>query len=216
MQIYVQGLVPYQEALRYQQELCEKRRLNEIEDTILLLEHPAVITQGRRATDDDILATTADLKRNKVEIYRIPRGGETTYHGPGQLIGYFILRLPQVRRVAALIHGVEDAIMALLAQYTISASRRAQQPGVWVGEKKIAAVGFAIQHGVTSHGFSLNVAPDLSHYHWIKACGVSANFYTSMAAEINKSSSPELLQNATEKIAPLLQHMYEHYLLSKT
>ena len=204
------GLIPYEEALDLQERLQLQRRRNEIKDTILLLEHPAVITQGRRASRQDILAPPATLRKEGVEMHRIARGGETTYHGPGQLIGYLIIQLAQIRRVAALVHGVEEILMALLIQeYAIEAQHHQQRPGVWVKGRKIAAVGLAIQHGITSHGFSLNVSPNLSHYQWIVACGMKAEYYTSITNEHPGGSIA--LSEVQQAIAPYLQRMYRSY-----
>ncbi len=208
------GLMPYKEALSLQEELQLQRRRNKIKDTLLFLEHPAVITQGRRASPQDIVAPQATLAQEGVEIHRISRGGETTYHGPGQLIGYLIIRLVQIRRVAALVHEIEEALRALLMQeYVIEAQLRQHRPGVWIGGRKIAAVGLAIQQGITSHGFSLNVAPNLSHYRWIVACGMSADRYTSIANEMATVHPGHSIAVAEvqQAIVPYLQRMYRNY-----
>ena len=202
------GAVPYREALGSQEAWCHARRRAEIPDTIVLLEHPAVITQGRRATASDILAP-ATLHAEGIEIHSVPRGGETTYHGRGQLIGYFVIRLAQIRRVAALVRGVEEALIEFLREYDVDARRRTARPGVWVGERKIAAVGLAIQRGVTSHGFALNINPSLEPYRWIMACGISAERYTSLAVE--RPECPVSVVEAQQKIIPHLRRMYQRY-----
>ncbi|TVQ35286.1 MAG: lipoyl(octanoyl) transferase LipB [Spirochaetaceae bacterium] len=184
MQLNVQrlGRVGYQQALDLQLKLVEQRRSEQIPDTLLLLEHPPVITMGRSALDSDILAPADELERAGATLHRISRGGETTYHGPGQLVGYIIANLYEhQRRLKRFIGNLEQVFIDLLAErYSVSAGRDEHHRGVWVRDEKIAAIGIAVNRGITMHGFAFNVHTDLSHFGWIVACGITDRGQTSL------------------------------------
>lgn len=175
--------VPYREALSVQHSLHAARRTGTVPDTVILLEHPPVITLGRRGRDSDILATPEQLTREGADVVRIERGGEVTYHGPGQLVGYFIVDLAEhQRQVRRFVWRMEEVILQGLQRwFGIPATRDAEHPGVWVGPAKIAAVGIAIKERVTFHGFAWNICPDLSHFNWIVPCGIRDRGQTSVA-----------------------------------
>ncbi len=171
----------YGEALALQQQLVAARKEGSIPDQLLLLEHPHVITLGRNGQRQNLLASNEVLSRAGISFYPIDRGGDITYHGPGQLVGYPILDLRDWKRdVGAYVRGLEQAIIDTLGEYGISAGRIPKLTGVWVGDRKIAAIGVHISRWVTSHGFALNVHTDLSYFQYIVPCGLTKPV-TSMA-----------------------------------
>lgn len=172
----------YQPALDLQHELVHSRLEERIPDTLVLLEHPPVITMGRKAPDSDILAPQSTLAAAGAEVHRVTRGGEATYHGPGQLVGYTIFNLyNHERKLRLFIERMEEALIRVLARhYGIQAGRDDEHRGVWVGSEKIAAIGIAVTRRITMHGFAFNVAPDLSHFAWIVPCGIRDRGVTSI------------------------------------
>jgi lipoyl(octanoyl) transferase len=171
----------YGEALELQGELAAARQQGGITDQLLLLEHPHTITMGRNGRMENLLASDAALESAGISFYPINRGGDVTYHGPGQLVGYPILDLREWKRdVGAYVRGIEQTIIDTLADYGIAAGRIAGLTGVWVNERKIAAIGVHIGRWVTSHGFALNVSTDLSYFQYIVPCGLTKPV-TSMA-----------------------------------
>lgn len=176
------GRVDYASALELQQQLAADRKQGLVPDQLLLLEHPHVITLGRNGHLENLLADDDILARAGIGFYPIDRGGDVTYHGPGQLVGYPILDLRDWKRdVGAYVRAVEETIIATLAEYGIAAGRIPKLTGVWVGERKIAAIGVHLSRWVTSHGFALNVSTDLSYFQYIVPCGLTRPV-TSMAA----------------------------------
>lgn len=164
----------YGSALALQQQLVAGRKQGDIPDQLLLLEHPHVITLGRNGHMEHLLAGEPVLARAGISFFPTDRGGDITYHGPGQLVGYPILDLREWKRdVGAYVRGVEQAIIDTLADFGITAGRIPKLTGVWVGERKIAAIGVHISRWVTSHGFALNVATDLSYFQYIVPCGLA-------------------------------------------
>ncbi len=176
------GRIDYNSALELQQRLASDRKQGLIPDQLLLLEHPHVITLGRNGHLENLLADHDILARAGIGFYPTDRGGDVTYHGPGQLVGYPILDLRDWKRdVGAYVRAVEETIIATLADYGIAAGRIPKLTGVWVGESKIAAIGVHLSRWVTSHGFALNVSTDLSYFQYIVPCGLTRPV-TSMAA----------------------------------
>ncbi len=176
------GFMEYREALDMQFELLEKRQNNLIDDTLILVEHPPTITLGRRAVESDILADENFLKETGVKICRINRGGEVTYHGPGQIVGYLIVDLKNFNKdIRAFVHNIEEVIIqVLLEHFQIEGGRNPLNNGVWVGDKKITAIGIAIKQWVTMHGFAFNINTDLEHFKWIVPCGMENSKMTSL------------------------------------
>ena len=177
------GTAGYQAALELQRSLHARVREGELPGVLLLLEHPHVYTLGRRGRPADILATLEGLARMGVEVQHTDRGGEVTYHGPGQLVGYPIVDLRRwgggpLRYVQAL----EEVLVATLAEFGIHGEVADRPTGVWVGDAKIAAIGVRVSRGVTMHGFSLNIDPDLSYFEHIVPCGMRQGAVTSMSA----------------------------------
>jgi lipoyl(octanoyl) transferase len=176
------GRINYGAALEIQQRLVSERKQALIPDHLLLLEHEHVVTLGRNGHMENLLASDEVLERAGISFFPTDRGGDVTYHGPGQLVGYPILDLRDWKRdVGAYLRGIEQAIIDTLADFGIAAGRIEKLTGVWVEGKKIAAIGVHISRWVTSHGFALNVSTDLSYFQYIVPCGLTKPV-TSMAA----------------------------------
>ena len=168
------GRIDYGAALALQQDLVAQRKQGLIADHLLLLEHAHVITLGRNGHMENVLASSDILDRAGISFYPTDRGGDVTYHGPGQLIGYPILDLRDWKRdVGAYVRAVEQSIIDTLADYSIEAGRIPKLTGVWAGDRKIAAIGVHISRWVTSHGFALNVSTDLDYFKYIVPCGLT-------------------------------------------
>ena len=185
------GRLDYQAGLALQKMMVEERRAGTIGDTLLLLEHPPVITLGvkTRQGPNHIIASDEELAREGVTVHETGRGGDVTYHGPGQLVGYPILDLkPDRCDVHVYVRDLEDVLMRTVADFGITGTRVQGLSGVWVGEpgkeRKIAAIGVRISRWITSHGFALNVAPDLRHFRLIVPCGIADRSVTSLEQEL--------------------------------
>ncbi len=175
-------LVTYENGLRLQQKLAEMRTNDAIPDQLLLLEHPPVITLGRGGDAANLLASEDALRRQHVRFYATARGGDITYHGPGQLVGYPILHLGEGSRdVRKYVTKLEEVLIRTVAEYGITAERIEGRRGIWVGNEKIAAIGVRISRWVTSHGFALNVNTNLDHFDLITPCGLRGTGVTSIA-----------------------------------
>jgi lipoate-protein ligase B len=167
------GRVRYAEALARQLESVESRK-NGGTDQLLIVEHPHVVTMGRNGHPENLLAAPELLARSGIEFFETDRGGDVTYHGPGQIVGYPILDLREWKRdVHAYVRAIEQVIIDALAGFGIAAGREAGATGVWTGEGKIAAIGVHISRWVTSHGFALNVDTDLNYFRYIVPCGLT-------------------------------------------
>ncbi len=168
------GLMPYGEALSIQKDLAGQRKRGEIPDHLLIVEHPHVITLGRNGHLDNLLASPEVLTRTGISFHHTDRGGDITYHGPGQIVGYPIFDLREWKRdVVAYVRAIEQAIIETLADFDILAARVQGCTGVWVDGKKIAAIGVHISRWVTTHGFALNHTTDLSYFQYIVPCGLT-------------------------------------------
>ncbi|MGA3096607.1 MAG: lipoyl(octanoyl) transferase LipB [Bryobacteraceae bacterium] len=168
------GRTDYGQALEWQRRMVTARQRGEIPDQLGLLEHPHVITLGRNGQLRHLLASDEVLDRAGIAFYPTDRGGDVTYHGPGQLVGYPIVDLREWKRdVGAYVRAVEQTIIDTLADFGIAAGRIPKLTGVWVKERKIAAIGVHISRWVTSHGFALNVNTDLSYFQYIVPCGLA-------------------------------------------
>jgi lipoate-protein ligase B len=180
------GEVPYREALALQRRLRDARQADAIPDTLLLLEHPPVYTRGRRAQDGDLPLGEPFYRERGIAIEDSDRGGQVTYHGPGQLVGYPIVRVESVRDFVA---TMERAIVAALAEEGVPAEVRAGLTGVWAGKAKIASIGIHVSRGVTTHGFAVNVENDLEPFSWIRPCGIEGARMTSVSLEKGSDAS---------------------------
>jgi lipoyl(octanoyl) transferase len=175
------GLVDYADGLRLQRERVAARKAGIIPDTLLLLEHPHVYTLGRNAKKENLLVNAEELAARGAHVFEIDRGGDVTYHGPGQLVGYPILDLAQHRRdIAWYMRSLEEVLIAVTRDYGLEAGCLAGAPGVWVGNDKLAAMGVHISRWVTSHGFAFNVNTDLRYFDWIVPCGLRDKGVTSL------------------------------------
>lgn len=168
------GRMGYAAAFELQRSLVERRKRGEIADQLLIIEHPHVVTMGRNGHDENVLASTELLERAGIEFHRTDRGGDVTYHGPGQIVGYPIIDLRAWKRdVVAYIRGIEQVLIDALAEFSIESRRVEGATGVWTDSGKIAAIGVHISRWVTSHGFALNVETDLSYFNYIVPCGLT-------------------------------------------
>jgi lipoyl(octanoyl) transferase len=176
------GTVDYAEGLRLQAERIAQRKAGEIPDTLLLLEHPHVYTLGRNAKRENLLVSEDRLAQVGAQLFATDRGGDITYHGPGQLVGYPIFDLTQHRRdIAWFMRSLEEVFIGVARDFGIAAGRLAGAPGVWVGDEKLVAMGVHISRWVTSHGFAFNVNTDLRYFEWIVPCGLRDKGVTSLA-----------------------------------
>jgi lipoyl(octanoyl) transferase len=180
-------LVTYENGLHLQQRLVELRQADAIPDQLLLLEHPPVITLGRGGDAANLLADDSALRKLGVRFYETTRGGDITYHGPGQIVGYPILHLGENNRdVRKYVTKLEEVLIRTVAEYGIEATRVEGKRGIWVGNDKIAAIGVRIARWVTSHGFALNVNTNLDHFRLITPCGIRGAGVTSIAREVGR------------------------------
>jgi lipoyl(octanoyl) transferase len=208
------GRMPYAEGLALQQQVVAARKQNLIGDTLLLLEHPPVLTLGRNASRSNVLASDEFLAQRGIELHEINRGGDVTYHGPGQLVGYPIIDLrgdlpgkkgPHLGPVDY-VRLLEEVLIRTCGDFGIMAQRIAKRTGVWtipggsIQEKKIAAIGVHVSQGVTSHGFALNVTTDLRDFEWIVPCGIADRGVTSLELEADASHQPTM-ENAIHSTA---------------
>jgi lipoate-protein ligase B len=191
------GRTPYRVAWDLQKRLVDERVDGRIPDTLLLLEHDAVLTLGRHADEAHVLARPRELHRRGIEVIRVERGGEVTYHGPGQLVAYPIVGLgDRGLMVRPLVTALEEAMIETCATLGVAAIRRDGHPGCWVAgdggrpPRKIGALGLKIERGVSFHGIALNVAPDLRDFELIDACGMPGVVSTSIAEELGRTAEP--------------------------
>lgn len=180
--------IGYHDAFELQRALVAARFNKQIEDTFILLEHNPVFTANRKETFKNILAPSAVLARQGIEVCHTDRGGDVTYHGPGQIVGYSIMDLKeQGRDLHQYIRNMEQVLIDTVAHYGIEAGRDSKHPGVWVNNEKIAAIGIAVKKGwITMHGFALNVDPNMEHFRLIVPCGITDKGVTSMAALLGR------------------------------
>ena len=192
------GCVRYAQAAALQTELHERRASGEITDTLLLLEHPHVYTIGRRGSASDVLWDPDVLGARGVEVVEADRGGQVTYHGPGQLVGYPIVDLGPGADLVAYVRRLEDVLIGALATVGVSAERDSGNTGVWVRGAKIGAIGVRVTRSVTKHGFALNVDPDLSYFAGIVPCGITDRGVTSIAMQLGTSPGLDAVADAVE------------------
>lgn len=194
------GLVEYEQALQLQRNLHSEVAESQRPNTLLLLQHPPVFTAGRRTLE-------SEKPTDGSTVIDVDRGGKITFHGPGQIVGYPIVRLKNPNDVVGFVRELETSLIAVCKEYGIDAQRYCERSGVWIrdarGDRKIAAIGIRVARGVTMHGFALNVNPDLSYFDRIIPCGISDAEVTSMAKELNREISIPEVENVLER------HMFE-------
>ena len=183
------GLVPYADGLELQRRLVEERKTDRIPDTLLLLQHPHVLTVGvKKDGRSHILASPERLSSLGVDVFETGRGGDVTYHGPGQLVGYPILNLdPDRRDVHRYVRDLEEVMIRVCADYGLEAGRVKGFSGAWIGDEKIGAIGVRISRWITSHGFAFNVTTDVDFFNLIVPCGIADKGVTSLAAKLGKA-----------------------------
>ncbi len=200
------GLADYKEILQLQHQLQEKRRLGEIQNTILIVEHPPVITLGARQSANILLANRDDLAQKHIDIVDIRRGGGTTAHNPGQLIFYPILNLQELNLgISEYIRKLESIGTELLEQSGVHTERKKGLPGLWVGENKIASIGVRVSKFVTYHGMAINIKNDLSIFEFITPCGLDGVKMTSVLKQTGKQCS---MRQAKERLSQLLKRHF--------
>ena len=183
------GLVPYADGLELQRRLVEERKADRIPDTLLLLQHPHVLTIGvKKDGRNHIIAPADRLSALGVEVFETGRGGDVTYHGPGQLVGYPIFDLnPDRRDVHRYVRDLEEVMIRVCADYGLTAGREKGFSGAWIGDEKIGAIGVRISRWVTSHGFAFNVTTDIDFFNLIVPCGIADKGVTSLAAKLGRA-----------------------------
>jgi len=194
------GLVPYAEALARQQALARQRHENQAPDTVLIVEHPPVITLGARATENKLLATPEHLRQQGIDLVQVRRGGGTTAHNPGQIVVYPILKLKTLGLgVNEYIRSLEAVGMALLQSVGLHTGRRKGYPGLWIGPRKIASIGVQVKRWITLHGMAVNVNNDLAIFQAIVPCGIDGVQMTNVQNEIGRPADiPALKQRLAD------------------
>lgn len=194
------GLVEYEQALQLQRNLHSEIAESQRPNTLLLLQHPPVFTAGRRTLE-------SEKPTDGSTVIDVDRGGKITFHGPGQIVGYPIVRLKNPNDVVGFVRELETSLIAVCKEFGLDAQRYCERSGVWIrdnrGDRKIAAIGIRVARGVTMHGFALNVNPDLSYFDRIIPCGISDADVTSMAKELDREISIPEVENVLER------HMFE-------
>jgi lipoyl(octanoyl) transferase len=193
------GRVGYRDALELQHRLVAERTDDAREDVLVVCEHPPVYTAGRNADLDNVLDAAT------IPVVRADRGGDITYHGPGQVVLYPIIRLDSSREVRRYVGVLQDACIAIAAGYGVTAHAEPAMPGVWVGRDKLAAIGVRVRRGSTSHGLAFNVDPDLSHYDGIVACGIRDRGVCSLASLGVSTTTDVVARTLVDDVAQRLQ-----------
>jgi lipoyl(octanoyl) transferase len=216
LEVFRAPRISYSGGLDVQEAWVPRRRRGEIPDRLLLLEHPHVVTQGRGSDPANLLRTPEELEAMGVELFETGRGGDVTYHGPGQLVGYAVLDLkpgegrPDRRDLHRYLRDLEGVLIDTLADWEIEGTRVEGMTGVWTEAGKVAAIGVRVSSGwITSHGFALNVAPDLSYFSTIVPCGIADREVTSMAAILGR---PVPQGDVAEEVARSFVHLFDREL----
>ncbi len=206
-------LVTYENGMTLQQKLVELRQRDEIDDQLLLLEHPPVITLGRGGKVENLLASPDALQAHGVRFFETTRGGDITYHGPGQIVGYPILHLGEGNRdVRKYVTSLEEVLIRTVADYGITATRIEGRRGIWVGNDKIAAIGVRIARWVTSHGWALNVNTNLEHFRLITPCGLHGSGVTSIERELGRTVP---IEEVRERLAVHFAEIFQRELVPR-
>ena len=213
------GLIAYVEGLGLQKRVVAARKAGAIEDVLLFCEHPHVITLGRSGNRANLLAGEKVLRQKGVEYFETSRGGDITYHGPGQIVGYPILNLNEIKRdVVWYVRMLEEVMIRATTEFGVEARREAGKTGIWVGQEsaaeKLAAIGVHITRWVTSHGFAYNVATDLRYFDLIVPCGIAQRKATSLekllARRVNLDEVKPLLANHLAEVFGLQMRVAQH------
>lgn len=194
------GPTPYEETFELQLRLRQARLQNKIPNLLLLTSHPPVFTLGKRNCSEDFQSSREQIGLDAIEIIRTNRGGRVTYHGPGQIIGYFIVDIRSIKlSIPGFVAKIEELLISTLSHFQLQTHRDPQYPGVWMKDRKIAAMGLHFDRGVSIHGFALNVNPDLKHYRHIIPCGILNRSVTSMESELGDKIKEESVEKILEE-----------------
>jgi lipoate-protein ligase B len=190
----------YPEALDLQRRVLSAKIEGEFPDTLIVLEHPPVITLGRRGKRENILTSDETLRREGIEVVHVERGGDVTYHGPGQIVGYPIFALANYGKdLSRFVSSIEEVLIRVCGDLGIEAGRKSINRGVWVGEKKIASIGLAIRRWISFHGFAFNWAPNMAHFRFITPCGLAGVEMTSVGETLGQAVDPDILRQGIFK-----------------
>lgn len=202
------GLIDYKQAWDLQKEIFNRRHRDEIDDTFFLLEHPHTYTLGKVAERKNLISSEEQLKELGVTVYDIDRGGDITYHGPGQIVGYPIIKLSDWKEdTHQYLRGLEEVIIQTCREYGLETERNSKYTGVWVGERKIAAIGIKVSRWITMHGFAFNVNTDLSFFGGIIPCGIKDKDVTSLQRELGREINIDEVKNKlTEKFTEIFDY----------
>jgi len=207
------GLIDYKIAWNLQKEIFNLRLNNEINDTFFLLEHPHTYTLGKVADKENLISNDDQLEELGINVYEIDRGGDITYHGPGQIVGYPIIKLTDWKQdTHEYLRGLEEVIMLTCSEYGITTERNSKYTGVWIGQRKVAAIGIKVSRWITMHGFAFNVNTDLNYFGGIIPCGIRDKEVTSLKKELGTDID---LQEVKEKLVNNFQKVfgYEHFII---
>lgn len=202
------GIIDYQEAWDLQKKILELRYQNKIPDVLLLLEHPNTYTLGKVADKKNLLSDPDFLKENNISVYEIDRGGDITFHGPGQIVGYPIINLVNWKRDAhEYLRGLEEVIIRTCDEFGLKSKRNPKYTGVWIDDRKIAAIGIKISRWITMHGFAFNINTDLSLFNGIIPCGIKEKSVTSLSKELNVEVEIKIVK---EKLLNHFKQFFEY------
>ncbi len=205
--VYQLGLIEYQAATFLQRKLHRERMDGKMSDMLLLLEHPPTITVGKSGDLDHVLVPQEELSKEHISLFFTDRGGDVTYHGPGQLVGYPILNLKERNRdIHQYVRDLEEVILRTLNSFCIPANRKNDHAGIWVNEEQIASIGLSIRKWITMHGFALNVKPKLGHFLNINPCGILGQKATSIVEILAKNIS---METVTKKLINFFSEVFD-------
>lgn len=192
LNFYNIGLIDYEEAWELQKELLELRFQKKISDTLLFVEHPHTYTLGKIARRENLISSKSFLKEKGIKVFDIDRGGDITYHGPGQIVGYPIIDLTEWKKdTHEYLRALEEIIIKTCGYYGLTAGRNPKFTGVWIEDRKIAAIGIKVRHWITMHGFAFNINTDLTYFTGIIPCGIKDKDVTSLEKELNQKIDVE-------------------------
>ena len=206
------GFIDYKEAWDLQKEILSQRLSGETEDILLLLEHPNTYTLGKTANKHNLKGSEEYLKQNQISVYDIDRGGDITYHGPGQIVGYPIIDLNNwYKDTHKYLRALEEVIILTCSEYNLVCERNPKHTGVWLKERKIAAIGIKVSRWITMHGFAFNVNTDLNLFNGIIPCGIQDKEVTSLSRELNRKVD---IQEVKEKLLKNFKEIFNYSLIS--
>ncbi|MEK6553486.1 MAG: lipoyl(octanoyl) transferase LipB [Bacteroidota bacterium] len=202
------GMIDYNQAWDLQKEIFDLRHRNEINDTLFLLEHPHTYTLGKVAEKENLISTSEQLQELGISVYEIDRGGDITYHGPGQIVGYPIINLSDWKEdTHEYLRALEEVIIKTCSDYGLNTNRNPKYTGVWLGERKIAAIGIKVSRWITMHGFAFNVNTDLAYFGGIIPCGIRDKDVTSLQRELGKEIE---IDEVKEKLIKNFQNVFDY------